>query len=271
MLLDHLKSNINSDHENDVDSDKTLVSSSVQSSPKRKLEEEEKDDKDDKKKVKVSESLAECPICEKFMDSTFLQTTHIDACLSGKTILPKTSSVPKKTKTNISSFFKSKEPKKVDHEDFYFNQVEKHVQSINRLPKLDFKSLTTPKLKEKLSSVNLSTNGTRNQLELRYNQYYILFNSNLDSNHPVDTRTLKQQLMSWESSHSAFNSKSVTSLFTKNTTKSIIDKNFSVRLWKRMYHMEFKELIEQAKKNIKITKEIEPEFKTNSIFIGDED
>lgn len=203
--------------------------------------------------VKKSKTEAECPICQKTMDSEFLQSVHIDSCLKGKCVLPQRQ--PHKVKgEGISSFFKSKPGKSnhIDRKEFYFNNPNQHIQTQNRLPKLDFNSLTTAKLKEKMVAVGLSLSGTRQQLELRYNQYYILFNANLDSNHPVDNRALKHQLHQWELSHLIFTSKNISSLFKAKSlsSKSMTDKDFSVKQWKQVYYQEFKELIQQAKDNI---------------------
>lgn len=196
-----------------------------------------------RKKLK---SEAECPICQKIMNAEFLQATHIDNCLKGKSnILPKKSKPEKK---EILSFFKPKTQIKSNHQDFYFNEPHKHVHKETRLPKLDFSSLSISKLREKLSSINLPTTGTKNQLENRYNQYYVLYNSNLDSNHPVDVRVLRLRLSKWESSSSKSSD-----LFIKSglSTRNITDKNFLVSEWKRAYHQEFVELKKQAVANLK--------------------
>lgn len=233
--------------------------------------EQEEDER--KKRLKLESGEAQCPICSKWMDSNFLQSTHIDGCLNGRSsILPKDykskpsrKPITKPAKKEIASFFKpmkaSKDPNqalKINHQEFYFNNANKHNGRENRLPKLDFSSLTLTKLKDKLAAIGLSTLGTRNQLELRYNQYYILHNSNLDSNHPVDIRVIKLRLNKWESSHLAFNTPGTnlsSKLFSSNRSslsgKSITDKNFPVGEWKRVYYQEFRDLKLQALKNKK--------------------
>lgn len=226
--------------------------------------------------------MVECPICSEKMSADLLQTQHIDYCLSGKTYplkskSPSTMSLRfqvKKKRNNtksmngISSFFKPPTVKpnippsdssnilKPDNQNFYFDEVSKHHHNeIKKLPKLDFSSLTTPKLKEKLLSLKLPIQGTRVQLELRYNHYYILFNSNLDSNHPLSEKVLKQKLNQWEHSHLAFSSTSSnSSLFGSGSslsTKCITDKDFSVKQWMDANKKEFKRLIRQAKASMK--------------------
>lgn len=215
------------------------------------------------KRAKLDTNEAQCPICQKVMDSTFLQNTHIDSCLKGKPINPPKDRKPVPKRKEISSFFKSKakspdvnDALKLNHEEFYFKDTARHNDRGHRLPKLDFSSLTLPKLKEKLASINLSTSGTRQQLELRYNQYYILFNSNLDSNHPVDVRILRLRLNQWESSHLAFTNGTITNLFTNKTAnslsnRSITDKRFLVKEWNMAYQQEFLELKKQALASVK--------------------
>ncbi|KAK6460774.1 hypothetical protein DFJ63DRAFT_315435 [Scheffersomyces coipomensis] len=240
-----------------------------------KLESEVKDDPD----------KASCPVCGTSMSISFLQNQHIEECLNGKvTTKPKPStSFPvqlskKKTtsKGGIASFFRKRETsssspipsssptlnphESLGHSDFYFKEVSKHSTDNKKLPKLDFQSLTTPRLKEKLTASQIPINGTRTQLELRYNQYYVLFNSNLDSNHPVSEKVLKQRLHQWELSHSAFKSPSG-DLFSSGRSslshKSISSKTFSGKEWINAYQSEFKELVEKARASMMVDKKKE--------------
>ncbi|CAH2352209.1 postreplication repair E3 ubiquitin-protein ligase Rad18p [[Candida] railenensis] len=227
--------------------------------------------------IPTRDQLVECPICSKIMSAEILQTNHIDNCLSRS---PSDSPKPSGS-AGISSFFQPKVSsstsasnlsssssndsnnfgssyKKKSNQDFYFKEASKHHNDIKKLPKLDFSSLTTPRLKDKLVNLKLPTQGTRIQLELRYNQYYILFNSNLDSSHPVSEKVLKQKLNQWELSHSSFSSNQVNSknsLFdfggSNPTLKNITDKNFSVSEWLNAYKGEFARLTRLAKKSMK--------------------
>ncbi|KAK6203369.1 uncharacterized protein RJT21DRAFT_2712 [Scheffersomyces amazonensis] len=237
------------------------------------------------------ENMAQCPVCSNSMPIDFLQDNHIEACLNGKVApLPKPksafpmqllSSSKKKpsSKGGIASFFR-KQGSSVDrdsltpvsnssnlinvdeplgHSDFYFKEISKHSSDTKKLPKLDFPSLTTPRLKEKLVAAEIPTTGTRTQLELRYNQYYVLYNSNLDSNHPVSVKILKQRLHQWELSHSAFKSSSGDLFSSRNSlsNKSISSKTFSGKQWATAYQSEFRELIKKARETKK-----EPKIET---------
>lgn len=227
--------------------------------------------------IPTRDQLVECPICSKIMSAEILQTNHIDNCLSRS---PSDSPKPSSS-ASISSFFQPKlsssssasnlsssssndtnhhgsSYKRKSNQDFYFKEASKHHNDVKKLSKLDFSSLTTPRLKEKLVNLKLPTQGTRIQLELRYNQYYILFNSNLDSSHPVSEKVLKQKLNQWELSHLSFSSNQVStknSLFdfggSNPTLKNITDKNFLVSEWLNAYKGEFARLTRLAKKSMR--------------------
>ncbi|KAG7660821.1 RAD18 [[Candida] subhashii] len=219
--------------------------------------------------IPSSDDLVSCPVCEMQMSAEVLQNSHIDDCLNGKVPRRSITRITSKTKqsprNSISSFFKPvsstpvrsspspSPPTTLGNADYYFNETTKQTLETKRLSKLDFSSLTTPKLKEKLSALKLPTQGTRNQLELRYNQYFVLYNSNLDSNRPISDKILRQRLNQWELSHSAFNNQNG-GLFRSRSSisnKSITDKNFSVKEWMDAYQQEFRELIKVAKKSAK--------------------
>lgn len=190
-----------------------------------------------------------CPVCSESMSAEYLQRSHLDDCLSGKK-----KASPKRKRTEIALFFKKKP--KTDHEQFYFSQPDKHHPTVKTLPKVDFASLSTPKLKEKLASLKLATLGTRSQLELRYNHYYILHNANLDSNRPVSDLALRQKLNQWEKSHLAFAAPIATSTLygASLSHKNISDKDFPVAAWVEQYKDEFRTLVKAAKKSAKASK-----------------
>lgn len=206
--------------------------------------------------------MVECPICSEIMAADILQIKHIDDCLSGKKTQLTTgnkfkTTKKKNTKSGIDSFFQRPSEKsspistpKLEQCKFYFDEVPRNILDAKKLPKLDYASLTTPKLKEKMATLKLPLQGTRQQLELRYNHYYVLFNSNLDSNHPAPEKILKQKLSQWEHSHLAFNSPT-NDLFSSKSQlsfKSITDNDFSAKEWLKFYRKEYKQLIKQAKK-----------------------
>lgn len=192
---------------------------------------------------------AECPICgDRSMSAEYLQLKHIDECLSGK---KRPVGVGKRKRNEISLFFQPrKKAKEIDHQQFYFEQAEKHHHDTKRMPRIDFGSLSTPKLKEKMAGLKISVLGLRSQLELRYNQYMLFFNSNLDTNRPVSELELRQRLNQWEKSHLAFKPLALNSIFGDSLThKSISDKDFPIKAWVEKYHDEFRELVRAARKS----------------------
>ena len=211
----------------------------------------------------ISSQLVLCPVCNRQMSAEKLQTTHLDSCLTDQ-VLPS-----KKRKSSISSFFlslsgPSNTPKTITlpdipKESYYERELKRakaksHTPEIKKLPKLDFASLSTPKVKEKLSFLGLPTSGTRAMLELRYNHYYILHNSNLDGNHPVSDKVLRQRLNRWELSNLAFSGGGDSSLFqtaSSLSSRSISDKDFPIKLWNKQNDAEYRRLTRLARESAK--------------------
>ncbi|KAG7194670.1 E3 ubiquitin-protein ligase rad18 [Scheffersomyces spartinae] len=207
-----------------------------------------------------SDNMAECPICGEIMPADIIERKHLDDCLKGKKTKPSKSTKRTKnnssTQGNILSFFTANNERKKrqiihkrDHEHYYFHEASTHGDlEHKKLPKLDFSSLSTSKLKEKLSALEIPTSGTRQQLELRYNHYYVLYNSNLDCNHPLVEKVLRLKLSQWESSHLAF---TPTTTRHYNSSKLITDKDFLPTLWVASHRDEFLELTRAAKATLK--------------------
>ncbi|KAI5963061.1 RAD18 [Candida pseudojiufengensis] len=262
----------------------TEILSSNTSASESQIQSKRQKREDSPEVIEISrEDLVECPVCSRRMTAERLQSTHIDACLSGKSepASPRQSLRPKGAKSSISSFFKpvsispssssspppmssrkaidfKSTPENFEHQNHHLNETLRKPVELKRLQKLDFASLATTKLKEKLSNLHLPSSGTRNQLELRYNQFFVLYNSNLDSNHPVPEKVLRQKLHQWELSHSGFKKNSNAQFGSNNVSmanKSITDKNFSISEWMKEYGSEFKELIKMAKNSLEKEKE----------------
>lgn len=210
-------------------------------------------ERESKRQLDIDECDSECPICGKKMPADFIQKKHLDMCLQGRgeSALPPRDSVPtKRAKSSILAFFKkTPSPRIVDPIDraAEFTRLAQIPSESKRLPKLDFSSLTTPRLKERLGQLKLPTTGSRPQLELRYTQYEVLYNANLDVNHPQDERVLRQQLRQWEQSHLAFSEGKLTLFDTGKRHRNITDKQFLVAEWMEEYKHEFKQLERAAR------------------------
>lgn len=136
------------------------------------------------------------------------------------------------------------------------------TNKFEKLPRLDFSSLTTPNLRKKFEILRLPTQGTRAQLESRYNHYYILYNSNADSNRPVSEKNLKHKLSLWEKSKFPIKHKKS----NIDTSEIYINHNdFSKKKWIKTYSHEFKILIESAKQNSLFQKTSEQPFFNSEI------
>ncbi|CAN3372377.1 hypothetical protein DIURU_004165 [Diutina rugosa] len=225
--------------------------------------------------VEVIGETSQCPVCQRSMPADFISSKHLDMCLRGlgDQALPKPSAKRAKTsRGSISTFFQqsrtppptratdssreaTNSPGSDDRAERFILQAAQHnVNDSKRLHKLDFSSTSTPRLKERLAQLKLPTSGTRNQLELRYNQYHVLYNANLDAIHPQDDRVLRHQLRQWEQSHSAFSTSNTTLFDSHNSSlshRNITDKNFSATEWMRAYNDEFRELEQAARKSMK--------------------
>ncbi|AOA62733.1 E3 ubiquitin ligase [Komagataella phaffii CBS 7435] len=188
------------------------------------------------KSVPSREEMVECPICGEFMSAEELQGDHIDICLVGKDNKDEKEEDSKEDREHHESAQKVPEKDIVvtipKDQDF---QVQKAVD-MKRLAKLDFASLSTNKVKEKLAQLRLPTSGTRAQLEARYVEYSNLYNSNLDSANPKDSVVLRDKLEQWEALSEIDNNKS-------NHTEK-----FNRSAWVKTHGNEFRELIQAAKK-----------------------
>ncbi|CAI4056777.1 hypothetical protein SKDZ_03G1270 [Saccharomyces kudriavzevii ZP591] len=229
-----------------------------------------------RKKSKPNEQMAQCPICEQFYPLKALEKTHLDECLTLQ-------SLGKKPKPSINFLLDSKshgketpEPRlrtpeldrspsdETSHVDKYLGSMANTERQ--RLPKINFTSMNQSQIKQKLSSLGLSTNGTRQILIKRYNHYEMLWNSNFcDSLEPVDEAELKRQLLSWDVSHNkppqnANNNGGISKLMMmKNRGKSSYRKlledfkndKFNRKGWIIMFRRDFARLIKEAKLKIK--------------------
>lgn len=226
--------------------------------------------------MKKSVELVPCPICEKYFPVKELERTHLDECLTLQSLgrKPKEGPVkskpvlkkPRVTPSEKSLLLRSHQDNKIEQDDSV-SHVDKYLNSTadtghQRLPKLDLPSMTITQVKQKLTNLGLSTNGSKQDMIARYNYFEILWNSNFcDSLNPVEVSELKRQLLSWEASRKVHNSKgssnSIGALMTsrsdtQNTYKKLLlnvktDK-FDRKGWCILFRKQFRRLIKDAKK-----------------------
>lgn len=226
---------------------------------------------------KTKQKMAQCPICEQFYPIEALERTHLDECLTIQSL----GSRPKpaaKENTHAHQAFPSPVPQKTAvpeakpphrHEESKPNlHVDKYLNSAakvdrQRLPKVNFTSMSLSQIRQKLASLGLPLNGTRQNMIARYDHYEMLWNSNFcDAIEPVDETELKRQLLSWEASRNssnAFGSVNSISFIMKRANggksyqKLLSDfKNdkFDRKSWISLFHHEFKELATEARRKL---------------------
>lgn len=244
------------------------------------------------------EKLAQCPICAEFFPLKTLERTHLDECLTiqslGKTSCLKENEVrhsetPIAKNTKMTDSINSRATsastrtrKNISRQDkvsHYHNYINSAMQKDNRqrLPKLDYASLSLAQLRQKLASLGISTAGSKTNMIARYNHYEMLWNSNFcDSMNPVEESELRRQLISWDSSHNI----TTTGSSTSNTIGKLIRRNrevegsyqkllldfktdkFEKKSWIQLFHKEFKMLIKEARRNMK-NEEVSQKSKEN--------
>ncbi|ODV86477.1 hypothetical protein CANARDRAFT_185214, partial [[Candida] arabinofermentans NRRL YB-2248] len=196
--------------------------------------------------------LVECPICSDFMTAKELQETHIDKCLSREeTGDTKQDQTKQKKDTNtgtLSSFFKKSKPNKSSSSspapvallNTNHQQQPEAIKRNSRLSSFD-PTMTTPKLKNLLSSMKISIQGTRHQLEMRFKEYINLYNANLDSMSPVADKVLISRLSKWESLSNG----------KPTNPNANADKKIESKEWRKKYKSDYDDLIEKARANMK--------------------
>lgn len=239
-LLNHLRAKTDEDTFNDVEEIQILETR------KRTFQPSQQEVGIERKKKKnvignllmkkpSKQKMGQCPICEEYFPITILETTHIDECLKnprqrkpssseiidvGNYVKTPTCNDPRIAHEQIDSISDLEEIRKINvHTESYLKSGLKKSKE-SRLPKLDFQSISISQLKQRLGSLGLPTNGSKQQMISRYNHYEMLWNSNfLDSIDPVDENELKKQLSKWESRNLEMHQtsgKSITNMLRSN-------------------------------------------------------
>lgn len=229
---------------------------------------------------KSKQHMAQCPICEQFYPIEALERTHLDECLTVQSLGGQPGSKTSERKAPSPVPRKPSPPKTVQYKHNEDNDtsshVERYINSSNsgdrqRLPKVTFASMSVAQIKQKLASLGLPVNGTKQTMIARYDQYEMLWNSNFcDAIEPVDVNELKRQLLSWETTqnnHGSSNIGGISSMMkrangSKPYQKLLADfKNdkFERKSWIQMFRQDFKSLIKEARRQLikETTNEIE--------------
>lgn len=223
---------------------------------------------------KSKEKMVPCPICQNLYPMQALERTHLDECLTLQT-LGKKRSKPEHSTANQNSLsprisdISAQKLRQLEHSNQQISHLDRYLSSSNnvdrqRLPKINFTSMSANQIKQKLASLGLPTNGTKQNMMARYNQYEMLWNSNFcDSLEPVSENELKRQLTSWEASHNNSNAPSSNNYTISTMMKRAKNNNsyqkllmdfktdkFERRSWISMFEKEFRTLIQEARRKM---------------------
>ncbi|SJM86953.1 related to Postreplication repair E3 ubiquitin-protein ligase RAD18 [Zygosaccharomyces bailii] len=239
-------------------------------------------------KLKAREQLAQCPICQDFYPIQLLERSHLDECLTLQTLdnnrprkrtPPRTNVIQRSLPVASAPLMASKRPVcdklEVSHVDNYLSSLNTSNRR-ERLPKVNFASMSVTQIKQKLASLGLPTHGAKQNMIARYNHYEILWNSNFcDSIDPLDESELRRQLISWEASHNTsngntYNGNTISTMMRRANQSNSYEKllrdfktdHFQRKSWIRMFSKHFKSLIDEARSSI--PKEAQTSIEDNS-------
>ncbi|AQZ13751.1 RAD18 (YCR066W) [Zygosaccharomyces parabailii] len=227
-------------------------------------------------KSKAREQLAQCPICQDFYPIQLLERSHLDECLTLQTLdnsrprkrtPPRTNVIQRSLPVASTLMMASKRPVsdklEVSHVDNYLSSLNTSNRR-ERLPKVNFASMSVTQIKQKLASLDLPTHGAKQNMIARYNHYEILWNSNFcDSIDPLDESELRRQLISWEASHNTSNGNTssgntISTMMRRANQSNSYEKllrdfktdHFQRKSWIRMFSKHFKSLTDEARSSI---------------------
>ncbi|CCH62894.1 hypothetical protein TBLA_0I02360 [Henningerozyma blattae CBS 6284] len=178
--------------------------------------------------------------------------------------------LPSSKTRNFTSTLAKTENNEISHVENYLKSSKSRNEDYQRLPKVNFTSMTISQIKQKLLSLNLPINGSRQLLINRYNHYEMIWNSNFhDSLSPVEESELRRQLTSWELNHnieptnkSNVGSNSISSMLKQRSHNSIENSyqallqnfrkdTFDRNGWSSLFNKQFNSLIIEARKTIR--------------------
>ncbi|KAK7955619.1 Postreplication repair E3 ubiquitin-protein ligase rad18 [Apiospora aurea] len=115
-----------------------------------------------------------------------------------------------------------------------------------RLPTLSYSMLKDAALRKKLADLGVPTNGTRQILEKRHQEWITIWNANCDSLHPKRKSELLQELDVWERT---LGTRAPTSSRSIHQGAQIKDKGFDHAAWSAKHDSSFQDLVASARKS----------------------
>ncbi|KAM5231642.1 E3 ubiquitin-protein ligase RAD18 isoform 5-T5 [Hipposideros larvatus] len=149
------------------------------------------------------------------------------------------------------------------------------------LPKTVYNLLSDRDLKKKLKQYGLSTQGNKQQLIKRHQEFVHMYNAQCDALHPKSAAEIVQEIENLEKTRMRLESSKLNEsgmVFTKDQTEKEIDEIHSN--YRKRYQNEFQRLVDKAKKGYsktvgmskeKVQKEDETTEKPLSVCMGQED
>ncbi|KAF7459748.1 E3 ubiquitin-protein ligase RAD18 [Marmota monax] len=192
-------------------------------------------------------SKVDCPVCGVSILENHINK-HLDSCLSRE-----------EKKESLRSFVNKRKP----------------------LPKTVYNLLSDRDLKKKLKQHGLSTQGNKQQLIKRHQEFVHMYNAQCDALHPKSAAEIVQELENMEKTRMRLEASKLNEsvmVFTKDQTEKEIDEIHSK--YRKTHQNEFRLLVDQAKKGYKKTdgmpknkvmKKDESTEKLLSMHMGQED
>ncbi|KAK8052594.1 DNA repair protein rad18 [Apiospora rasikravindrae] len=115
-----------------------------------------------------------------------------------------------------------------------------------RLPTLSYSMLKDAALRKKLADLGVPTNGTRQILEKRHQEWITIWNANCDSLHPKRKSELLQELDVWERT---LGTRAPTSSRSIHQGAQIKDKGFDHAAWSAKHDSSFQDLVASARRS----------------------
>ncbi|KAK8009858.1 hypothetical protein PG990_008823 [Apiospora arundinis] len=181
-----------------------------------------------------NDGLVACPICLERMKEAQVDR-HLDSSCPGSP-QPQPPPPPKQTSSsgnqrngfqNLSSPAAAQQPKP------------------ERLPTLSYSMLKDAQLRKKLADLGIPTNGTRQILEKRHQEWITIWNANCDSLHPKRKYELLQELDVWERT---LGTRAPTSSRSIHQGAQIKDKEFDHAAWSAKHDSSFQDLVASARR-----------------------
>ncbi|KAM5231639.1 E3 ubiquitin-protein ligase RAD18 isoform 2-T2 [Hipposideros larvatus] len=198
--------------------------------------------------------------------STLKQVTKVDCPVCGVSV----------SETNINKHLDnclSRDEKK--------ESLRSSIHKRKLLPKTVYNLLSDRDLKKKLKQYGLSTQGNKQQLIKRHQEFVHMYNAQCDALHPKSAAEIVQEIENLEKTRMRLESSKLNEsgmVFTKDQTEKEIDEIHSN--YRKRYQNEFQRLVDKAKKGYsktvgmskeKVQKEDETTEKPLSVCMGQED